>query len=304
MSEKEQRRAEERHGWWPGWIWSIPVAAVGLVIWLAVRSWTQTGPEVTVIFPVIADLRPGDTKVKFEDFAVGEVEDVQLEPDLKHMRAKLQLNTDMQNHLGDGTQFWIIGQSFSLAHLSDVKALVSGVSVGISPRPGKAQDTYQGLAQEPVLQFGKTGEAFTLHMNELGSVKRGTPVFYLGERVGEIKDYRMTGDRGFEATAIVNAPYDRMVHANSRFWRAGPVHLSSDGTGPTVQFQSVPALFEARSTSKPQTRRPVRSPPRARIFRSTRIRTRPATRRAGRASPTARSSTMRAGSPAVMRRSR
>ena len=54
----------------------------------------------------------------------------------------------------------------------------------------------------------------------------------------------MTNASGFDITVFVDAPYDRLVHDASRFWRAGPLHLSSSGNGPSVQFQSVPALFE------------------------------------------------------------
>ncbi len=81
------RRAEQGGGWWPGWIWAIPLAALGIVGWLALRSWAQRGPTVQVLFPVIADLRPGDTNVTFEGYKVGQVENVRVEPDLKHMRA-------------------------------------------------------------------------------------------------------------------------------------------------------------------------------------------------------------------------
>lgn len=244
MTEARHPQAEHRRGWGPGWIWSIPLAAAGLVAWLVVRGLSQSGPEVTVIFPVIADLRPGDTKVKFEGLDVGQVDSVRLAPDLRHLRATLALHPDMRGHLGAGTQFWLIGHTVSLSHLSDLRALISGVSVGISPRPGARQHEYQGLAEDPVLGYGETGTALTLHAPDLGSIQRGTPIYYLGEHVGEITGYHLTGAQGFDFAAFIDAPYDRFVHAGSRFWRSGPVHLSSGGGGPSLQFQSVPALLE------------------------------------------------------------
>lgn len=244
MSDKPFKQAEEHHGWWPGWIWSLPIAALGLVIWLAVRSWTQTGPEIQVVFPEIANLKAGDTKVQFESMDVGEVEDAHLEPDLKHLRATLRLRPDMRGHLGPGTQFWIIGKDMSLSHLSNLKSIITGESIGISPRSGHQQDEYQGVVQPPVLDFDAQGRSFKLHAGTLGSVQRGTPLYYLGQQVGKVVDYSMTNASGFDITVFVDAPYDRLVHQASRFWRAGPLHLSSGGNGPSVQFQSVPALFE------------------------------------------------------------
>ncbi len=242
--EQPTRRAEERHGWWPGWIWSIPIAALGIVAWLAVRSWTNAGPSVTVVFPVIADLRSGDTQVTFEGYKVGQVEAVALEPDLRHMRARLDLDPDMRGHLGKGTEFWIIGRSPSLAHLSDLKAVIDGVSIGIRPAPGQPQKQYQGLAEDPVLGFGATGTMVTLHATELGAVQAGTPIYYLGEQAGEVQRTAMSGDHAFTITAFIERPYDRLVHDGTRFWRAGPVHLSTGGNGPSLRFQSLPALFQ------------------------------------------------------------
>ncbi len=244
MNGEAPHQAEHRHGWWPGWIWSIPVAALGLVLWLGLRAWTQRGPEVQVVFPEIANLKPGDTKVQFEGMDVGEVEASSLEPDLRHIRVTLSLRPDLRDHLGAGTQFWIIGKHMSVSHLSDLKALITGVSVGIIPRPGHKQGDYQGLAEAPVLGFGATGVSFTLHAPQLGSVQPGTPIYYLGEQVGQVVVYQMDGGHGFDITAFVNAPHDRLVHDGSRFWRAGPVHLSTGGNGPAVQFQSIPALFQ------------------------------------------------------------
>lgn len=244
MSDQPLHKAEERHGWWPGWIWSLPVAACGLVIWLMVRSWTQAGPEIQVIFPEIANLKPGDTKVQFETMEVGEVEEVHLEPDLKHMRVSLRLRPDMRDHLGRGTQFWIIGKNLSLSHLSNLKAIIAGESIGIRPQPGRKQSLYQGVAQAPVLAFDSTGTLFKLHAATLRSMQRGTPLYFLGQQVGQVVDYKMTNANGFDVTVFVEAPYDRLVRDASRFWRAGPVHLSRGGSGPSIQFQSVPALFE------------------------------------------------------------
>ncbi|WP_428483184.1 intermembrane transport protein PqiB [Rhodopila sp.] len=244
MNDKIPRRAEERHGWWPGWIWSIPIAAVGLVIWLAVRSWTETGPQIQVVFPEIANLKPGDTKVQFEGMDVGEVENSRLEPDLRHIRVTLSLHPDLRGHLGADTRFWIIGKQVSLAHISDLKSIITGASIGISPSPGHSQDTYQGLANAPVLGFGATGTSFKLHASSLGSIQQATPIYYLGEKVGQVEAYSMTNGRGFDVTAFINTPYDQLVHDGSRFWRAGPLHLSTGADGPSLQFQSLPALVE------------------------------------------------------------
>ena len=43
---------------------------------------------------------------------------------------------------------------------------------------------------------------------------------------------------------FVNAPFDKLVHAGTRFWDASAVQVAMAAAGPRLQFQSVPALFE------------------------------------------------------------
>jgi paraquat-inducible protein B len=244
QDQPQIREAEQKRSRFPGWIWSIPVAALGLVAWLLIRGWLSGGPTVEVIFPELANLRPDDTKVKFEDMDVGQVTEVHVAKDLKHMRVRLEMDSDMQNHLGPGTQFWIIGKQVGFANLTAIKAMIEGVSIGISPRPGKKQAHYEGLAEQPVIRWGETGTPFTLHASERGSIDPGTSIYYLGQKVGKVVDVKMTGPNAFDIEAFVDRPYDALVHAGSRFWRSGPVHLSMGANGPTVRFQSIPALFQ------------------------------------------------------------
>ena len=99
MSEKEEgqqpthnkeggqqpKQAVPRKSRWPGWIWAVPIAALGIVIWLGVQALMSKGPEVTVTFESAGGVKASETKVKYHDMEVGEVESVSLRPDLKHV---------------------------------------------------------------------------------------------------------------------------------------------------------------------------------------------------------------------------
>ncbi|HUB48105.1 MAG TPA: hypothetical protein VMB73_24255 [Acetobacteraceae bacterium] len=43
--------AKGRSTRWPGWIWSVPIAAALIVGYLALQQFALRGPEVTVTFP-------------------------------------------------------------------------------------------------------------------------------------------------------------------------------------------------------------------------------------------------------------
>ncbi|MBV8092245.1 MAG: MCE family protein [Acetobacteraceae bacterium] len=158
---------------------------------------------------------------------------------------KLSLHTDMEGHLGPGTQFWIGGKTISVTDLSGLQSLIAGPYIGIDPHPGPKQNSYVGLANEPVLKWGAEGTEYILHADDLASVSRGAPIYYLHMQVGQVKDYKLLEDgHSVDIYAFVIAPYDKLVRRGSRFWKSGAVHFSTGPNGPELQVQSVAALFQ------------------------------------------------------------
>jgi paraquat-inducible protein B len=199
---------------------------------------------VTVIFPTGGGIKAGDTKVELEGIEVGEVESVRFEKDMRHVTAVLLLRADMAGHLGTGTRFWIAGKP-TISDLASLKTVIAGPHIGMQPRPGPRQDHYDGLA-EPPPDAGATGVMhFVLRATTLGNLSQNSPIYYRDLPVGVIAGSHLNSDgRHFRIDAFINAPFDRLVHAGTRFWDASAVELAMAGAGPRLQFQSVPALFE------------------------------------------------------------
>lgn len=121
---------------WPGVIWAIPVAALGIVVWLGLRDWLGRGPSVTVDFPVVAGLKAGNSEIRYQGYTVGHVGDIAFADSLTHMVVTLNFLSSMKGHLGAGTRYWISGTSSDVGNLSSLVASVSGPYVSIDPRPG------------------------------------------------------------------------------------------------------------------------------------------------------------------------
>ncbi|HET8995067.1 MAG TPA: MlaD family protein [Acetobacteraceae bacterium] len=229
---------------WPGWIWSIPIAAVAIVGYLGFQQLARSGPTVTVIFPIQGGIKANQTKVEYRGADVGEVSTVTFEKDLKHMKVKLQMGPDMAGHLGKGTRFWIAGHP-NITDLASVKSVITGPHIGVEPQPGSAQDHYIGLGRRPVNAYNTHGRRYLLQADELGTITRGSVVSYRGMKVGEVEDTTLEKDhKHFRIAVFVNAPYDAMVHQGTRFWNASAVQVALTGGGPHLQFQSLPALFQ------------------------------------------------------------
>jgi paraquat-inducible protein B len=138
-----------RRSRWPGWIWSVPIAAVGIVIWLLLRSFSQRGVDVTVTFADAAGMQARGTKVMYHGLEIGKVSGVELTPDHRRVLAHLDLDKVVKSELTTGTRFYLQGVQVSLADPSSLKAIVAGPSILMVPGPGVSSRRFIGSMGEP-----------------------------------------------------------------------------------------------------------------------------------------------------------
>lgn len=238
------RGAVFRPSHWPGLIWLVPIAALGIVGTLAVRSFMSGGPHTTVQFPTTGGVTAGQTNVEYRGVTVGHVSAVHLLPSLNEMKVRLTFNSSMAGHLGPGTRFWIGGANPSVTDLSSLKSLVSGPFIAVDPEPGNTLDNFVGLDQPPVVKWGQEGEKFTLTTDDPGHISRGAPIYFRHFKVGDVLSVQFAPvTRRFDVAISIGPRYENLVNARTHFWNAGAVHLALGGAGPSVQLESVPALL-------------------------------------------------------------
>jgi paraquat-inducible protein B len=236
--------AKEQRSHRPGWIWAIPLAALGIVAWLGFKQFAASGPLITVTFDNASGMQAGSTQVEYQGITVGEVENLHLQKDLRHVDTSIRMNGDLEGHLGKGTLFWLNGASPSLTDLRSLKSIIAGPTIGIEPRPGPKQDRYVALSEPPVVPESAAGRRYVLHADTLSNVSPGSNVYFEDLKVGVVESTKLQPDRSFEVTIFVDAPFERLVHTGTRFWSAGAVQVSMGGNGPRLQLQSAAAMLQ------------------------------------------------------------
>ncbi|MFA7495335.1 MAG: MlaD family protein [Acidithiobacillus sp.] len=239
---------------WPGLIWAVPIAALAIVGWLALRTYMDRGPYITVQFHTIGGIKPNHTVVKYRGVTVGHVTAVKLSKSLGEISVTIEFDNYMAGHLGKGTRLWIAGEKVSFANLSSLKSLIAGPYIGIDPHSGPTISHIKGLNQEPVLKSEPKGVTVILHTPEKGNISRGAPVLFKGEEVGEVRGESMRPDgSGFDIYAFIPEKYLHLVNAHSRFWSSGNIAFSLFGQHPGVHMPNIPALLSgAISFSTPR----------------------------------------------------
>jgi len=204
-SDIARTRAEVRRGWWPGWIWAIPIAAVLIVGWWAFRTFMNGGETITISFDDVHGLKAGDTTVLYRGMKIGEAKSLALAKDGKSIEVTVHIVDSATQFLHSGTQFWLQGAHPSLSDLSTLSAVVSGPSIIMDPGPGKKTTHFAGLTQKPIIP-GPHGppQIYGVALNgDAGRLKPGDPVKLRGFTVGEVKDIAFRYDT---ATGAVETP--------------------------------------------------------------------------------------------------
>ncbi len=184
--------ARMRHGWWPGWIWGIPVAAVAVVLWLGLRSLLSGSEDITISFDDVHGLKDKNTNVEYRGTKVGHVKKIELSDRGDRVVVTASIDKSATKFLKSGTRFWLEGADPSLSDPQSLGAVLSGPSLVLEPGPASGQkvEHFVGTADKPVRPAQNSpavlyGVALS---GEAGSIKPGAPVKFHGFTVGEVRE--------------------------------------------------------------------------------------------------------------------
>jgi paraquat-inducible protein B len=226
-------------------VWLVPMVAALIGGWIAVRSILEQGPTITVTFIDADGLDPGKTKVRYKSVDVGMVKTVALAPDLRTVDVTIAMATFAKPLLVSGTRFWVVRPRLGATGVSGLGTLLSGAYIGMDA--GSSHEPvrkFAGLETPPVVAGGTAGRQFVLHSQDLGSLSIGAPAYFHHIQVGQISSLALNPDgHGVTLILFVNAPYDRFVTDDTRFWHASGVDVALDSNGVHMQTESLTAIL-------------------------------------------------------------
>jgi paraquat-inducible protein B len=224
-------------------IWLAPAFALAVVAYLAWHTLVQRGPAITIRFAVAEGLTAGESEIRHKGVRVGTVEGLDLSPDLSEVIVHARMTRDVAAHLTRSTRFWIVTPHVGTSGITGLNTLVSGAYIEMYPGDGEPQREFVGLEDPPLLQPDTAGRAFTLTEDELGAIGPGTPINYRGVAVGQVEGYALDAKgQHVNVYAFVRAPYDALVHDDTRFWDASAIDVSAGPQGIRVRLNSVQQL--------------------------------------------------------------
>lgn len=226
-------------------IWVVPVIALLIGGWLALKAWSEKGPVITISFETAEGIEANKTRIRFKDVEIGKVVGIELSDDLSNVIVTAEMSKDAERYMRENTQFWVVRARVAAGEVSGLGTLFSGAYIGCNPSTkGKEIHQFRGLEKAPLVTSGMPGRHFILTAETLGSLDVGSPVYHRGIKVGQVVGY----DFDESASAInvrvfVDAPYHEKVSQNTRFWNASGIDLKLDTEGVSVDAQSLVSIL-------------------------------------------------------------
>ena len=223
-------------------IWIVPIVAILIAGWIAMKHFLERGPTVTIQFQSAEGIEPGKTRIKHKAVDVGVVRAVRLSRDLKVAIVTAELDRYAADRfLAEDTRFWIVRPRIAGGQITGLTTLLAGSYIGADPGSSSNEKTeFVGLESPPAVTSDEPGRQYTLRGEDLGSLDANSPVYYRGVLAGRVTSTDLAPDgRSVQVGIFVQQPYDRLVTTDTRFWNASGVDATLDATGVKINTQSV-----------------------------------------------------------------
>lgn len=226
-------------------VWLIPLVAALVGGWVAIHYLMQRGPTITIEFANADGLEAGKTKLRYKEVDIGTVSAIAIAKDRSHVIVTAKMAKQAEGLLVKDTKFWVVRPRVTLNSISGLGTLLSGAYIGLDA--GKSEENqwdFKGLETPPPIPSDLPGRRFKLHADDIGSLYVGAPVYYRRVEVGSITAYKLDDNgKGITLEAFVNAPHDRLVTTNARFWHASGIDVSIESSGVKLNTESLTSII-------------------------------------------------------------
>lgn len=228
-------------------LWIFPIIALAIGLWLAYEHVANSGATIHINFKTGEGITANKTKIRYKDLDVGTVTDVGFSDDLSHVIVKAQMINNATPLLNEQTRFWVVKPQISATGVSGLSTLISGSYIALEPGTepnAKNKRNFNGLAQAPAIPQSESGELIHLQAANSAGLNIGSPVYYLGLKVGQVTEinYHYDVDRLF-ISAFIRSPYDKLINTSTKFWNISGISVDVSTSGAKLAMESVESLL-------------------------------------------------------------
>ncbi|MBA1191104.1 MCE family protein [Pseudomonas entomophila] len=206
----------------------------------------QAGIRIKLKLNDYEGLQAGRTPVMYKGIQIGSLKALRMEDNLTSATADLTLDPLAEDYLVEGTQFWVVKPSISLAGITGIEALVKGNYISFRPgeKGAKPMREFEARAKAPPLDLRAPGLHLVLFADALGSLDVGSPVTYRQVKVGSVQSYQFAKNSNRILIGVhIEKEYANLVNGSTRFWNASGITLTGGLSGIKIKSESLQSLM-------------------------------------------------------------
>lgn len=205
----------------------------------------DAGIPVRIRFESARGLVPDKTKVFYKGIEVGVLKSIDINKDLKGVTGVFLFVPSSEPALNDSTRFWTVKPRLSFTEISGLDTLLSGIYLEMTfELGGQPRRDFEVLKDPPPRLDQSTGLNIILASDDLGSISRGTSVFYKKMKVGSVLAFHLSRSRKTILIDVnIEEPYTFLVRSNSKFWNSSGVSVKGNINGVDVRTESLESIL-------------------------------------------------------------
>jgi paraquat-inducible protein B len=226
-------------------IWIIPVIALLAAFGVAWQSYSARGPLIVVSFADGSGIAAGETKLKYRDVEVGEVEEVGFSDDLAVVEAHIRLKKSIAPYVDANSVFWIVQPEVTAQGITGLSTVLSGIYIEGSWDSDVDQfaDTFRGSEVAPLIKPGESGLQIAFRTTTNGSLTDNAPILFRGIEVGQVGRAQIARSGAFAITeGLIYEEHRHLINSSTRFWDTSGFEVSIGPAGAEVDFSSLATL--------------------------------------------------------------
>ncbi len=228
-------------------VWLVPLAALIISLAIAWQNFQAQGQLITISFKNTSGITANETVIKFRDVTVGKVEKVNFANSLSEVIVTARIDKDVAPYLDEDAKFWVVRPDVSVRGITGLDTVLSGVYIEGSWDANITLPTTEffGLQTPPLVRAGQEGITIHLRADDGGALTEGAPILHKGIQVGYLEKPELSFDgNSVIVAAFVEAPYDKRITSNTRFWDTSGFSINLDASGLSLNVESLASLIE------------------------------------------------------------
>ncbi|MEH6824050.1 MAG: MlaD family protein [Motiliproteus sp.] len=190
------------------------------------RSALEDGVRIQIGF-ASADSLGVDAPLRFQGIDIGRVLEIKLDPDSHRVTVDALVQRAYQSLIRAGSNFWVAKPSLGLSRAENLETLLTGGYIQLKPGTGAPQARFTGLEREPFWLDNGNGIGFILESPKLGSLQKGSPVYFRQIPIGTVAGFGLASDaRQVEIHINIESRYAPLVREDSRFWNVSGIKMN------------------------------------------------------------------------------